>query len=115
MFLVVYPFFLVDIPYPPDLSGTISRRCNSIKVTWSSLTRETLGGPVTSYLAQIKINGSQHSWHNCSSSDTLLSTSCLFTSLKKDTVYEIRVMAKNRLGYGLPSHRTIKTENTGNC
>ena len=69
---------------------------------------------MTSYLAQIKINGSQDPWHNCSSSDTLLSTSCLFTSLKKDMVYKIRVMAKNKLGYGLPSHTLIKTENTGN-
>lgn len=69
---------------------------------------------MTSYLAQIKINGSQDPWHNCSSSDTLPSTSCLFSGLEKDTVYEVRVMAKNRLGYGLPSHTIIKTENTGN-
>lgn len=108
------PFCLIDIPYPPNMLQTISGPCSSINITWSPSTRSTLGGPVTSYLVQIKINGSQDPWHNCSSFDTLLSTSCLFTSLNKDTAYEVRVMAKNRLGYGLPSHTIIRTENTGN-
>lgn len=105
---------LVDAPYPPIMFQTDSGQCNSINITWSPPAQEALGGPVTDYLAQIKRNGSNDPWYNCSSSDTLESTFCLFTSLKKDTSYEVRVMAKNRVGYGLPSHKIIKTKITGN-
>lgn len=107
-------FFLVDVPYPPTMFQTDSAQCNSINITWSPPTREALGGPVTSYLAQIKRKGSEDPWYNCSSFDAKRSTSCLFTNLKKNTYYEVKVMAKNRVGCGLPSHMIIKTRNTGN-
>ena len=94
---------------------TDSGQCNSINITWIPPTREALGGPVIDYLAQITRKDSRHPWHNCSYYDTFRSTSCLFTSLKKDTFYKVRVMAKNRDGYGLPAHKIIKTEKTGNC
>ncbi len=94
---------------------TDSEQCKSINLTWNPPTREAFGGPVIDYLAQIKRNGSKDSWFNCSSPGTLETSSCLFTSLKKDTYYEVRAMAKNRVGYGLPSHKIIKTKNTGNC
>ncbi|KAL9972475.1 hypothetical protein ACROYT_G018783 [Oculina patagonica] len=101
-----------DVPYPPTMFQTDSGQCNSINIIWGPPTREALGGPVTDYLAQIKRNGSKSPWYNCSSFDALQSTSCLFSNLKKATFYEVRVMAKNRVGYSLPSHRVIKTENT---
>ena len=69
---------------------------------------------MTGYLAQIKRNGSDDMWHNCSLPDTPHTTSCSFTNLKKDTSYEVRVMAKNKAGFGLPSHKVIKTKKTGN-
>lgn len=107
-------FCLLDVPYRPTMIQTDSGQCNSINITWRPPTREALGGLVTDYLAQIKRKGSKHPWFNCSSFDAFRPTSCLFTNLKKDTYYEVRVMARNKVGYGLPSHGVIKTENTGN-
>ncbi|KAL9972466.1 hypothetical protein ACROYT_G018772 [Oculina patagonica] len=101
-----------DVPYRPTMIQTDSGQCNSINITWRPPTREALGGLVTDYLAQIKRKGSKHPWFNCSSFDAFRPTSCLFTNLKKDTYYEVRVMARNKVGYGLPSHGVIKTENT---
>ncbi|XP_078371879.1 receptor-type tyrosine-protein phosphatase F-like isoform X3 [Oculina patagonica] len=101
-----------DVPYPPTIFQTDSAQCNSINITWSPPTQEALGGPVTDYLAQIKRNGSKDPWYNCSSFEALRSTSCLFANLKKDTYYEVRVMAENSVGYSLPSHKLIKTKNT---
>ena len=69
---------------------------------------------MTAYLVQIKRNGSGDPWLNCTSYSKSEPTFCLFTNLKKDTLYEFRVMAKNDAGYGWPSRDTIKTGSAGN-
>lgn len=112
-YIACYSCFL-DVPYPPTMLQMDSGQCHSLNVTWGPPTREALGGPVTGYLTQIKERDSKDTWHNCSSPDVPRSTFCMFTSLKRDTFYNVRVMAKNGVGYGLPSHKTVKTENTGN-
>lgn len=81
----------------------ILEECNSVNVTWSPPTREALGDPVTSYLAQIRRSGSQNPWMNCTSLTNQQSTSCLFPHLEKYPDYEVRVLAKNKVGYSLPS------------
>ncbi|XP_078372013.1 uncharacterized protein LOC144655597 [Oculina patagonica] len=92
-----------DVPYEPTLHQAILGKCNSVNVTWSPPSRQALGDPVTNYLGQIRKVGAEKRWINCTSLDTPNSTSCLFTHLNKYTEYEVRVMARNKLGYSLPS------------
>ena len=106
-------FCRLDVPYPPTVFQTDFAQCNSINISWGPPAREALGGPVTGYLVQIKERDSKGAWYNCSFPGTLRSKFCLITNLKKNTFYKIRVMAKNSIGYGLPSYKVIKTENTG--
>jgi len=94
---------LTDVPYQPTLRKAILEECNSVNVTWSPPAREALGDPVTSYLAQIRQSGSENPWMNCISLKNQQSTSCLFPHLEKYTDYEVRVLAKNKIGYSLPS------------
>ena len=94
---------LTDVPYQPTLREAILEECNSVNVTWSPPTREALGDPVTSYLAQIRQSGSENPWMNCTSLTNQPSTSCLFPHLEKYTGYEVRLLAKNKVGYSLPS------------
>lgn len=105
---------MIDVPYKPTLHQAILRECNSVKITWSPPLSQALGDPVTNYLAQIRKVGSKKPWINCTSFEMVLSTSCLFTHLKKRTEYEVRVMAKNKLGYSLPSEVSkVSTKEAG--
>ena len=94
---------MTDVPYQPALRKAILEECNSVNVTWSPATREALGDPVSSYLAQIRQSGSENPWMNCTSLKNQQSTSCLLPHLEKYPDYEVRVLAKNKIGYGLPS------------
>ena len=95
---------LTDVPYQPILHQAILGECNSINITWSPPTREALGDPVTDYIAQIKRTGSEGTWINCTSFNISKSTSCLIKRLEKYSEYDVRVMANNKIGYGLPSN-----------
>ena len=77
--------------------------CNSINISWSPPTRNASGRPVTEYLVQIKPARSVDPWINCTVYKNLHSTSCMCTSLKANSSYDVRVTAKNKLGYGWPS------------
>ena len=94
---------MTDFPYQPILRDAVFEGCNSVNVTWSPPTRKALGDPVTSYLAQIRRSGTENPWLNCTSLTNQQSTSCLFVQLEKYTEYEVRVLAKNKVGYSLPS------------
>ena len=94
---------LTDVPYQPTLREAILEECNSVNLTWGPPTREALGDPVTSYLPQIRQSGSEKPWMNSTSLTYQQSTSCLFPHLKEYTDYEVRVLAKNKVGYSLPS------------
>ncbi|KAJ7371966.1 hypothetical protein OS493_021392 [Desmophyllum pertusum] len=102
-----------DVPYQPILHQPILGECNSINITWSPPTREALGDPVTDYIAQTKRTSFDGTWNNCTLFNISKSTSCLVTHLKKDTEYGVRVMAKNKIGYGLPSNISkVSTKDT---
>lgn len=92
-----------DVPYKPTLHPPISGQCNSINVTWSPPIPGALGDPVIGYVAQIAGADPKEEWINCSLRGTLRSRTCLFTHLEKHTTYRVRVFAKNKLGYSLPS------------
>ena len=104
-----------DVPYRPILRKPILGECNSLNVSWSPPTRQALGGPITYYAAQIRKDGPGITWINCTSFNISNSTqSCLFTHLKKNTKYNVRVLAKNKVGYGFPSEiLTVLTEGSG--
>ena len=55
------------------------------------------------YVAQIAVAGPKEEWINCSLNGTFRPRTCLFTHLEKFTMYRVRVFAKNKLGYSLPS------------
>ena len=77
------------------------RGCSSINLTWSSPSRDDEGGMVTGYLAQIKAASSEEPWTAKNVSQS--TQSCLFTHLKPSSLYHVRVMAQNKIGYGWPS------------
>ena len=75
--------------------------CNSINLTWNPPSRDAEGGMVKGYLAQIKPASSEGQWTTKNVSQS--TQSCLFTHLKPNSEYHVRVMAKNKMGYGWPS------------
>ena len=77
------------------------RGCNSINLTWNPPSRDAEGGMVTGYLAQIKPASSEGQWTTKNVSQS--TQSCLFTHLKPNSEYHVRVMAQNKMGYGWPS------------
>ena len=77
------------------------RGCSSINLTWSSPSRDAEGGMVTGYLAQIKAASSEEPWTAKNVSQS--TQSFLFTYLKPNSEYYVRVMAQNKMGYGWPS------------
>lgn len=105
---------LADVPYPPTLHLLTTGECNSITAKWSPPTREAVGGPVMDYLAQIKRKDTEDPWRNCTSPHTSKLESCMFTNLEKDTLFEVRVKARNKIGFGWPSRNFTKTGNAGN-
>ena len=105
---------LLDVPYEPILHQPILGQCNTVNITWSPPTREALGDPITSYVAQIRSSGAKEAWINCTYYHTSKLDSCLFTHLKKFTEYSVRVLARNKLGYSLPSNiENILTRQAG--
>ena len=79
------------------------RGCSSINVTWSPPARESLGGPVTGYFVQMRSGISDETWIDYALFDNPQSTSCMFTHIKTNSKYDVRVSAKNKIGYGWPS------------
>ena len=77
------------------------RGCSSINLTWNPPSRDAEGGMVTGYLAQIKAASSEEPWTGKNVSQS--TQSCLFTHLKPNSEYHVRVMAQNKMGYGWPS------------
>ena len=75
--------------------------CNSINLTWNPPSRDAEGGMVTGYLAQIKAASSKEPWTTKNVSQS--TQSCLFTHLKPNSEYHVRVMAQNKMGNGWPS------------
>ena len=91
---------MIDVPYPVKHLD-LKRGCNSINLTWSPPSNDAEGGMVTGYLAQIKAASSEKQWTTKNVSQS--SQSCQFTHLKPNSEYHVRVMAKNKMGYGWPS------------
>ena len=56
---------------------------------------------MTGYLAQIKAASSEGPWTTKNVSQS--TQSCLFTHLKPNSKYHVRVMAQDKMGYGWPS------------
>ena len=93
-------FNFLDVPYPVTLLD-LKRGCSSINLTWSPPSRDAEGGMVTGYLAQIKAASSEEPWTAKNVSQS--TQSCLFTHLKPNSGYHVRVMGQNKMGYGWPS------------
>ena len=97
---------LIDVPFRVT-NLQYKGGCSSINVTWNPPSRDAEGGIVTGYLAQIKEVSSEEPWLNWTTNNVSQSTqSCLFTQLKQERKYHIRVMAQNNMGYGWPSEKS---------
>ena len=105
---------MIDVPYRVmnlDFKGG----CSSINVTWNPPSPDAAGGMVTGYLAQIKAassGGALLTWTTKNVSQS--SQSCVFTHLKPNREYHVRVMAQNKMGYGWPSETKVSTIQAGN-
>ena len=106
--MIDVPFRVTNLHYKGGSS--------SINVTWNPPSRDAEGGMVTGYLAQIKEVSSEEPWFNWTTNNVSQSTkSCLFTQLKQERKYHIRVMARNKMGYGWPSEMSnVSTIQAGN-
>ena len=100
LFILKLLSLLIDVPYPVTLLD-LKGGCSSINLTWSPPSRDAEGGMVTGYLAQIKAASSEEPWTAKNVSQS--TQSCLFTHLKRNSEYHVRVMAQNKMGYGWPS------------
>ena len=91
------------------------RGCNSINVTWNPPSSDAEGGTVTGYLAQIKPVSREEPWFNWKTNNVSQSTqSCVFTQLKPNCEYYVRILAQNKMGYGWPSEmRKVSTIQAG--
>ena len=97
---------MIDVPFRVT-NLQYKGGCSSINVTWNPPSRDAEGGIVTGYLAQIKEVSSEEPWFNWTTNNVSQSTqSCLFTQLKQEREYHIRVMAQNNMGYGWPSEKS---------
>ena len=97
---------MIDVPFRVT-NLQYKGGCSSINVTWNPPSRDAEGGIVTGYLAQIKEVSSEEPWLNWTTNNVSQSTqSCLFTQLKQERKYHIRVMAQNNMGYGWPSEKS---------
>ena len=91
---------MIDVPYPVTHSD-LEQGCSSINLTWNPPSSDAEGGMVTGYLAQIKAASSEEPWTTKNVSQS--TQSCLFTHLKPNSKYHVRVMAQNKIGNGWPS------------
>ena len=91
---------MIDVPYPVNHSA-LKGGCNSINLTWNPPSHDAQGGIVTGYLAQIKAASSEESWTTKNVSPS--TQSFLFTHLKPNSEYHVRVVAQNKMGNGWPS------------
>ena len=91
---------MIDVPYPVKHSD-LEQGCSSINLAWNPPLRDAEGGMVTGYVAQIKAASSEEQWTTKNVSQS--TQSCLFTHLKPNSKYHVRVMAQNKMGNGWPS------------
>ena len=91
---------LIDVPYPV-MRLDFKIGCSSINLTWNPPSLDAEGGMVTGYRAQIKAASSEEPWTTKNVSQS--TQSCLFTHLKPNSKYHVRVMAQNKMGNGWPS------------
>ena len=73
-----------------------------MNLTWNPPSRDADGEIVTGYRAQIKAASSEGPWTAINVSQS--TQSCLFTHLKPNSKYHVRVMAQNKMGNGWPSN-----------
>ena len=93
-------FTFKDVPHSV-MHLDFKRGCSSINLTWNPPSRDAEGGMVTGYRAQIKAASSEGPWTTKNVSQS--TQSCLFTHLKPNSEYHVRVMAQDKMGYGWPS------------
>ena len=88
--------FIIGVPLEPEPPGVKKRSCGIFEVTWNTPSLDSGGGPLTGY--QVQLREERGGWRNCT---VFLSRhSCLFTDLRSETNYEIRVRAFNKKGPG---------------
>ena len=79
------------VPQPVRLLD-LKRGCSFINLTWSPALGHAEGGMVIGYLAEIKAASSEGPWTTKGVSQS--TQSCLFTHLKPNSEYHVRVTAK---------------------
>ena len=78
----------------PTLKDVKEENCGDYIVSWEPSTKETGGGPVTGFQAQVRMEN--EAWHNCTASSE--KRSCLFKGLVNETKYFVRIRAINSKG-----------------
>ena len=90
--------FIIGVPLKQEPPGVKKKPCGAFQVTWNPPSLDSGGGPLTGYQVQLKLREENGGWRNCTA--FLSNHSCLFTDLRSETEYDIRVRAFNQKGPG---------------
>lgn len=88
--------FIIGVPLQPEPPVIKKRSCGAFEVYWKPPSLDSGGGPVTGY--EVQLRQTRADWRSCTY--VLGGHSCLFTDLRSETKYEIRVRALNQKGPG---------------
>ena len=105
-------FFVVGVPFRLETPGVKKRPCGVFEVTWNPPSIDSGGGPLTGYQVQLHTSGGGNGGlRNCTA--LFSNHSCLFTDLRSETEYQIRVRAFNKKGPGQWAHTSKKMDLIG--
>ncbi|CAH3115182.1 unnamed protein product, partial [Porites lobata] len=100
------------VPFRLETPGVKKRPCGVFEVTWNPPSSDSGGGPLTGYQVQLHTSGGGNGGlRNCTA--LFSNHSCLFTDLRSETEYQIRVRAFNKKGPGQWAHTSKKMDLIG--
>ena len=103
---------VLGVPILQKPPGVKQRQCGVFEVTWNPPSLDSGGGPLTGYQVQLSTSRDRSGgWRNCTA--FVSNHSCLFTDLRSETEYRIRIRAFNKKGPGQWAVISEKTDLIG--
>ena len=104
--------FIIGVPFKLETPVVKERPCGVFEVTWNPPYSDSGGGPLTGYQVQLNTSGGgSGGLRNCTA--FFSNHSCLFTDLRSETEYQIRVRAFNKKGPGQWAYTSKKIGSIG--
>ena len=103
--------FIIGVPLKQEPVRVKKGPCGAVQVTWNPSSLDSRGGPFTGYQVQLKLRKENGGWRNCTA--FLSNHSCLFTDLRSETQYDVRVRAFKQKGPGQWAYTSETTDLIG--